>query len=139
MFDVEMQKMSPEFFDCWQAAALYLDDKGKGNELSWIRAHPYPPYTEHLSFRIGNQLIFIRVEDIDGTVEGPGILEGLSAIAEGNHGHACIMPMKKKDPGEEWIPDKDGWGLIDASTGDPVDPLSLVTDEKIEMTSWELH
>jgi hypothetical protein len=47
--------------------------------------------------------------------------------------------MKKKEPGEEWIPDKDGWGLIDASTGDPVDPLSLVTDEKIEMTSWELH
>lgn len=139
MYNVEMQKMSPEFFDCWQAAALYLNDQGKESELSWIRAHPYPPYTEHLSFRLGNQLFFIRVEDIDGTVEGPGTPEGLITIAEANRGHACIIPMKKKESGDEWITHAEGWGLIDASTRNPVEPLSLVTDENIEMTPWELH
>lgn len=139
MFDVEMQKMSEDFFNCWQAAALYLDEQSRESELSWIRAHPYPPYTEHLSFRLGNQLFFIRIEDINGTVEGPGSYESLLAVAEANLGHACIMPMKKNVSGKKWIPDTDGWGLIDASTRNPVDPLSLITDEKIEMTPWELH
>ena len=139
MYDVEMQKMSEEFFNCWEAAALYLNSQGREDTISWIRAHPYPPYTEHLSFRVGNQLFFIRVEDVDGIVEGPGTIEGLFAVAEGNNGHACIMPMRRKDTGDEWIPVSVGWGLIDASTGNPVDPLSLATDEKIEMTPWELH
>ncbi|MFC1494921.1 hypothetical protein ACFL6W_06565 [Thermodesulfobacteriota bacterium] len=139
MYDIEMQKMSQEFFNCWQAAGLYLSDRAQEGKLSWIRAHPYPPFLEHLSFRLGNQLFFIRVEDIDGTVEGPGTLEGLNTVAEGSGGHACIMPMRKKFAGEEWVPDTGGWGLIDASNGDPVDPFSLVTDEKIEMTPWELH
>ena len=134
-----MQKMSPDFFDCWQAAALYLNSRAPEDELSWIRAHPYPPYTEHLSFRLGNQLFFIRVEDINGTVEGPGNYEGLLAVAEANNGHACILPMKKTGQDEKWVPDTDGWGLLDAFTRNPVDPSSLITDEKIEMTAWELH
>lgn len=139
MFDIEMQKMSPEFFDCWKAAALYLDKQAGEGELSWLRAHPYPPYLEHLSFRIGNQLFFVRVKDVDEKVEGPGTLEDLITAADGNNGHACVMPMKKNATGEEWIPDTGGWGLIDASTGNPVDPRSLVTNEKIEMTPWEMH
>jgi hypothetical protein len=137
MYDIEMQKMAPEFLECWQAAAIHLNSQVQDGEMAWIRAHPYPPYMEHLSFRLGNQLFFIRVEDIDGAVEGPGLPEGMIEVAEANRGHACIMPMRKT--GDEWIPDKDGWGLIDASTGDPVDPYSLITDEKIEMTDWELH
>ena len=139
MYDIEMQKMSPEFLSCWQAAGSYLNNKAQEAPLFWLRAHPYPPFMEHLSFRLGNQLFFIYVEDIDGTVEGPGTLEGLIDVAEGNGGHACIMPMRKKSTGEEWVPDIGGWGLIDVSTRNPVDPLSLVTDEKIEITPWELH
>jgi hypothetical protein len=139
MHDIEMQEMSPDFLACWQAAGMHLNEQVDGGIQSWLRAHPYPPVLEHLSFRLGNQLFFVRVEDAVGKVEGPGSRQGLLSIAEGCKGHACLMPMKKKFFGDTWITAEPGWGLIDAETGDPVNPFSLVTDEKIEVTNWELH
>jgi hypothetical protein len=38
-----------------------------------------------------------------------------------------------------WIPATLGWGLINAQTGTPLDPVALVSDERIEMTDWELQ
>jgi len=32
-----------------------------------------------------------------------------------------------------------GWGLLDDLTGIPIDPLSLVSDQNIEMTEWEVQ
>ncbi|RJP93885.1 MAG: hypothetical protein C4518_05085 [Desulfobacteraceae bacterium] len=139
MYEIEMQAMSPEFLKCWQAAGMHLDKQVQGGIQSWLRADPHPPFLEHLSFRLGNQLFFVRVEDVEGKVEGPGSLRGLHAVADGNRGHACLMPMKKKFFGGGWISEKSGWGLVDAATMKPVEPVSLVTDEKIEMTSWELQ
>ncbi len=47
------------------------------------------------------------------------------------------MPMRFN--GETWKPVVPGWGLLDDQTGTPIDPLSLVSDQKIEMTDWEVH
>ncbi|MBN1905074.1 MAG: hypothetical protein JW927_08260 [Deltaproteobacteria bacterium] len=139
MFDIAMEMMSPEFFECWKCAALHIDNQGPQGTVSWLKAHPYPPFMEHLSFRLGNQIFFVRVEDVDNNVFGPGTYESLLAVAEESKGHACIMPMRKTDNPDEWIPDMPGWGLIDASTKNPFNPVSYVTDEKIEMTAFELH
>jgi hypothetical protein len=139
MYNIEMQEMSREFLECWQSAGKHLSNQVQGGMQSWLRAHPYPPFLEHLSFRLGNQLFFVRIEDVDGKVQGPGSLRGLIAVAEGSGGHACLLPMKKKLFGGGWVPDKNGWGLIDAKTMNSVDPISLVTDKKIEMTPWERH
>ena len=49
------------------------------------------------------------------------------------------MPMKKKFFGGGWVADVSGWGLVDARTGKPINPIELVTDEKIEVTQWELQ
>ena len=106
---------------------------------SWLRAHLAPPFLEHLSFRLGNQLFFIRLEDVDGRLKVPGSLHGLLAIADGCRGSACLMHMTKKRLGGDWIPAHPGWGLIDARTKRPINPVSLVTGEKIEITAWELH
>jgi len=38
-----------------------------------------------------------------------------------------------------WMPRAAGWGLVDARTGEAIDPQALVSDEKIEMTDWELQ
>jgi hypothetical protein len=131
--------MTQEFFECWQAAGNHLNEQIPGGIQFWLRGHPYPPFLEHLSFRLGNQLFFIRIEDVNGTVQGPGNLLGLNAVAKGNNGHACLLPMKKRLSGE-WVPiAKSGWGLQDAATGEPVDPFSLVTSEKIVMTNWEVQ
>jgi hypothetical protein len=172
MHDIEMNKMSTEFLNIWNAAGEHLQEQINdclprlqklypSNEHhdfqlhAWLKAYPYPPFLEHLSFRLGNQMFFVRVEDVSKRIHGPGSLNGLRYIAESNRGHACLLPMTMsgvsteygfgiqikddKIVGCEWVPHEAGWGLIDANTGKPLDPMSLVTDEKIEMTPWELQ
>tara|TARA_R110001583_G_scaffold195118_1_gene369267 strand:+ start:9619 stop:9852 length:234 start_codon:yes stop_codon:yes gene_type:complete len=39
-----------------------------GGIQSWLRVHPYPPLLEHLSVRPGNQLFFVRDDDVDERV-----------------------------------------------------------------------
>jgi hypothetical protein len=55
------------------------------------------------------------------------------------NGHACVLPMKKRGLVGEWGAALSGWGLLDAHTGRPFDPVACVTDEDIEMTRWEVH
>lgn len=38
-----------------------------------------------------------------------------------------------------WAPDNPGWRIVDAMSRRLIDPVILATDEKIKMTSWELH
>ncbi len=138
MIDIEMQEMSPAFFEAWQAAGQHLDRQLQGDHRSWLRSHPNPPFLEHLSFRIGNQLFFVRVEDEDRHVPGPGSVRGLLMVARGCGGHACLLPMRKVGAGG-WSPAHPGWGLLDAATGQPLHPVERVSDERIEMTAWELQ
>ena len=139
MYEIEMQEISRAFYPCWKAAGIHLSKQVDGGIQSWLRAHPYPPFLEHLSFRLGNQLFFVRVEDVDGKVDGPGGLRGLARAAGDANGHACILPMKKRLLGRAWVADRPGWGLLDAETRTPIDPVALVTEENIAMTPWELH
>ena len=139
MHEIEMHEMSEAFLPCWKAAGIHLSRQVDGGIQSWLRAHPYPPFLEHLSFRLGNQLFFIRVDDVDGKVNGPGNPHGFLTAARMANGRACILPMKKKLFGGAWVADMPGWGLLDAETRRPIDPVALVTDQKIEMSPWEVH
>lgn len=139
METIEMQEMPDAFLSCWKAAAIHLSQQVDGGIQTWLRAHPYPPFLEHLSFRLGNQLIFVRVEDVDGKTQGPGSLRGLGAAANAGRGHAFILPMRKSIFGGSWEADGLGWGLLDATTRMPIDLVMLVSDEKIEMTATEVH
>lgn len=139
MHNIEMHEMTEAFFQCWKAAGIHLSKQVDGGIQSWLRAHPYPPFLEHLSFRLGNQLFFVRIEDVDGKAQGPGTIRGLAAAARDGNGHACILPMKKKLFGGSWVADMPGWGLLNAETRKPINPVSLVTEEKIEMTPSEVH
>lgn len=139
MHEIEMSEMSQAFFACWKAAGVHLSRQVDGGIQSWLRAHPYPPFLEHLSFRLGNQLFFVRVEDADGKVQGPGNPRGAITAAQMANGRACILPMRKKPIGGEWIADMPGWGLVDAASRRPLNPVTMVTDQKIEMSPWEVH
>lgn len=137
MHDIEMHEPSEDFSRCWRAAGQHLQTLAQGAPLSWLKVNLTPPILEHLSFRVGNQLFFIRIEDADGQIDIPGNPNGVLSIADGCKGYACLMPMRRI--GSEWVPIENGWGLIDAKMSTPIDPAALVTDEKIEMTDWELH
>jgi hypothetical protein len=136
MFNIDCEKPSADFVRCWQAAGRHLQTRA-GDGLPWLKATLTPPFLEHLSFRVGNQLFFVRLEDVAGILEVPGSRSGLLMIAGGCRGHACIMPMRCS--GRVWSAAVPGWGLIDAETGRPLDPAHLVTAEHIEMTDWELQ
>jgi hypothetical protein len=139
MHEIEMHEISEAFFPCWKAAGIHLSKQIDGGIQSWLRAHPYPPFLEHLSFRLGNLLFFVRVEDADGKVQGPGNPRGFITAAKSANGRACVLPMKKKLFGDTWDADMPGWGLLDADTRKPINPVTLITDQKIEMTPWEVH
>ena len=120
MHNIEMHEMTEAFFPCWTAAGIHLSKQVDGGIQSWLRAHPYPPFLENLSFRLGNQLFFVRIEDVDGKAQGPGTLRGLAAAARDANGHACILPMKKKLFGGSWVANMPGWGLLNADTRKPI-------------------
>lgn len=137
MYRIEMAEIDNEFVQCWKAAGIHLEKQAGGEINSWLRAHLMPPFLDHLSFRLGNQLFFIRIEDIDEQLATPGNPDGLLTLADGCNGHACIMPMKKS--GGQWQPVESGWGLLDARTNEAINPPALITDGLIEMTDWELQ
>jgi hypothetical protein len=137
MLEIEMHEVSEEFARCWQAAGRHIEKQAQGPLQSWLKASLNPPFLEHLSFRLGNQLFFIRIEDADGMLETPGSRIGLLAVAEGCKGYPCIMRMRYR--AGVWAVQAPGWGLLDARTGEMIDPSALISDERIEMTDWELN
>jgi hypothetical protein len=136
MHEIEMQEVSNEFARCWHAAGRHMQAQVQGR-INWLKANLNPPFLEHLSFRLGNQLFFVRLEPASGSMRVPGGRGGLLSIAQGCNGHACIMPMVQR--GATWAPNNPGWGLVDPRSGMPVDPIALVSDELVEMTDWELQ
>lgn len=139
MHTVETHEMTPAFYEIWCAAGQHLNSQVEGGIRSWLRAHVSPPILEHLSFRLGNQLFFIHVYDVNDDVAGPGSLKGLQRIVESCQGHACLMPMYRDNRSSLWRPYLKGWGLIHPATQDSINPISLITDKLIEMTDWELQ
>ena len=132
-----MADVSEEFVNCWNAAGLHIQNQAQGDLQSWLRANLNPPFLEHLSFRLGNQLFFIQIEDVDNILEIPGSRKGLLTIANGCNGHACLMPMKKIYG--NWTCVAPGWGLVSVDTGININPVDLISEELIEMTDWELQ
>jgi len=137
MHDIEMHGVSEAFALCWQAAGRYIQRQVQDLLHSWLKANLNPPFLEHLSFRLGNQLFFIRIEDVDDKLGVPGSRDGLRAIADGCKGHACLMPMRRVM--KAWVPAAAGWGLLNLQTSRPINPVALVSDDRIEMTDWELQ
>jgi hypothetical protein len=134
--EIPMNEPSPAFAECWQSAGRHLQQQGQG-AINWLRAHLHPPMLEHLSFRLGNQLFFVCLDAERVAPFSAATARALRAVADGCRGHACVMPMRKAPSG--WQAAAPGWGLLDMATSQPVTPPALITDEKIEMSAWELQ
>ena len=145
MYEIEAETPDPAFRECWNAAGQHLQSCFNrhrqpceyGQYAAWLKSSLSPPFLEHLSFRLGNQLFFIRVEPNSQTVSIPGTASGLQTVADGQQGHACLMPMNHDR--ETWKPAYPDWGLIDCVTGASVIPPDLTTEDPVEITDWELH
>lgn len=136
MTTIPLDSITEDFAHCWKAAGLHLDAQGDGS-IKWLRAHINPPFLEHLSFRLGNQLFFVQIEDVDGELNLPGSLSGLLHISKACQGHPLILPMKRLS--KEWSPRLAGWGLLHALKRTSFNPVEHISDTPIEMTNWELQ
>ena len=95
MFPIELSTPSQEFAQCWQTAGRHLNIKGDG-AINWLKAELTPPFLEHLSFRLGNQLFYIRLVDVDERAQMPGNLSGLMSVA--NFVGPDIVTLKTSPP-----------------------------------------
>ena len=74
MHTIEIHQPSAAFAKCLEAAGKHLQSRAQDG-LSWLKADLTPPFLEHLSFRLGNQGFFIRIEGVDHRVLGPASRE----------------------------------------------------------------
>lgn len=135
-YEIKPFELTPEFEQCWAAAGRHLNLRIRDAGAYWLRAE-LPPFREHLSFALGNQLFFIQVADADALMNGWFSERRLGAAIQDAKGIGCIMPMRRLNG--EWKPVVSGWGLADWRTGIPFNPFDLITDEIIPMTPWEIH
>lgn len=136
MYEVKQEPFPEEFQKAWSAAGKHIDEMA-GPGLQWLRAWLTPPVAEHLGFRMGNQIIFIFVEVEDWWTFDSEMHRVFTDAARAANAVPCLMPMRLR--AGSYVPALPGWGLKHAVNGQIVDPVALVTDERIEMTDWELH
>ena len=130
-----MHEMTEAFFPCWKAAGIHLK---KSKSMAAIQpgcAHILPAVPAAPVVSPGNPVAPSSVSRTwtarpRALAPSVGLLPPPGTPME----HACILPMKKKLFGGSWVADMLGWGLLNAETRKPNDPVSLVTEEKIEMT-----
>jgi hypothetical protein len=135
-YQIKPFELTPEFEACWMAAGRHLNLRIRDAGASWLRAD-LPPFREHLSFALGNQLFFIQIIDVNALDNGWYQEGRLTAAVEDANGIGCIMPMKRF--GSSWEVVEQGWGLIDWKSQILLNPFELVTDEPVLMTPWEIH
>ena len=63
-----MHRVSDDFVSCWHTAMTHLENKGR-EAIKWLKSDLIPPFLDHTSFRIGNQLFFVRIEDKDNELD----------------------------------------------------------------------
>lgn len=134
MYEVNQPPASKKFTSAWLIAAKHLQIKG-GGSIRWLRTGLNTPLAEHLSFFVGNHLIFVFV-GVEG-VPGPSSRTLFLKAAEDANAIPAIIPIKHN--GKEYQPMLKGWGLLHAETRRLLDPSTLAPDEQIEMSGWEIH
>ena len=132
---IDTGELTDDFIDCARFANDFFAEKGK-DVINFIRFSTFPTPV-HTSFRIGNQLFFIHIVDLDDNMEAPGSIDGFVNICKKFECLACLLPVRKKI--NKWTIEYLDWGLIDAKTGNLINPHYLVTDEKIVMSDYEIH
>lgn len=135
MYEIEQGELPQSFIEAWQCAGVHIQKMGQ-KQVNWLRATLNPPIAEHLSFRLGNQLFFIYV-DVEAL---PFVGKRQSLFLDVAHearATPCVLKMGRKHGAFE--PNFPAWGLINAMTGQAVNPTGMVSNERIEMSDWELH
>jgi len=133
MHKINQPLPSKEFTQTWKSAIQHIQKIAGKTNLIWLWKDLYPPFTVHLSFRIGNQLFLVFIETEEMRFNNSKTL--FLNITNDANAIPCLMPIIKN--GDEYKPELDGWGFKNPITNERVNPLSHVSEQPIIMTNWE--
>ena len=88
-----MHQVSDDFVSCWRSAITHLETRGR-EAIKWLKSDLIPPFLDHASFRIGNQLFFVRIEDKDNELDTPSNPDGLKMITDCSY---CNEPLQEEE------------------------------------------
>ena len=140
MHKIDKINISDDFLNAWRFAGETLTNQGQGS-LNWIRLHLHQPFDDHLSFRVGNQIISVLVEVENSFMESSltdSERKNQAKFCSSNNLVPCIFKVKKNSQGE-YKRIFQGWNLVHAETERPIDPVELISEELIELSPWEVH
>jgi hypothetical protein len=144
-YEIPRPQPTAEFLQARNIAGAVLEQyfKKLGGKLKpsldyrWIKADLTWPSFDHLTFAYGNQIFSVLVEVIDGEDSHLSEQECQRCFVEcaKNNLIPCVFQVSLRD----MKPLREGWNLLALETGLPIAPHDLVTDERIEMSEWELR
>jgi hypothetical protein len=109
----------------------------ESRDFRWIKSDLTWPSFDHLTFAYGNQIFSVLVEVIDNEESQLSEQECQRCF------DACVksnlIPCVFRVSLREMKPLQEGWNLLALETNLPITPQELVTDERIEMSEWELR
>ena len=129
------QDFSEDFISCSNFIFDFFSTKGK-DVIKFIHFSSFPTPI-HTSFRIGNQLFFVHIVDVDKNMETPGTIENFISISERFHCVGCLLPVRKKN--NTWTIENLDWGLINVKTKEHIHPFNIVSNKKIVMSDNEIY
>lgn len=136
-----------QFIKDWRMAGGHIDEMmsrheerlPKGDVFRWIKAKPSWPSFDDMSFTFRDKVFCVQVRRRPAAyglaLWRDGRADALIRECRANDLVPCVFPidMQTERPLEE-----DGWNLVDAVTGRPVDPIAMSSGALVEVSPWEL-
>lgn len=139
MHPIEQSAPSPAFIEAWSFAGRDLSAQGQG-ALSWVRDHLHPPLVDHLSFRLGNQILCVLINVATGGQRSLSRADEdrLVSFCKLHSLIACRYDLRRAPDGS-LAKEGAGWNLVSLPGETPINPAGLVSAEPIPMSAWEIH
>jgi hypothetical protein len=143
-YEIPRPEPSKEFLQARNVAGVSLQEQftkhagrfPESRDFRWIKADLTWPSFDHLTFAYGNQIFSVLIEIIDGEQSflSEQEVQRCFTVCVRNRLIPCIFQVGVRDMHAL----HKGWNLLALETSLPIDPSDLVTDERMEMSEWEM-
>ncbi len=133
-YKIDNPAMPEGFIDAWRAGGEHLQNYF-GESLKWINPSPFNSMGTHLTFILKKTLFFVFVD-----MEGSDFIHRRELFLHFSRNADAVplsLPMSYQN--KQWLPSYGESGLLNAFTGENLNPCDIASDEKVEMSDWEVY
>ena len=140
MYTIDTPGISDDFNNAWCFAGQELTKQGQGS-LNWINSTIAPSLVDHLSFRLGNQIFSVLIDVVDwkGSHSLLQIERDRQLLFCQKHNLIPTTFTIRHTSAEGLVKESQGWNLRLTDSGEILNPVTLITEDNIPMSSWEVH